>query len=281
MNNKYEFDMQFRPIGWPFVYHCDTRTPRWPTIYSHFHTSIEILHIIEGAGSITSDGKAYDVKAGDIFIFNKESIHSITSPDTMRYHCLVLDADFCRQMNIPLDSVILQEKITSPALCELYDTTVAYITEKQQYSKALAIKSAIELFITLYRDYYKKEQASSESQKTYSSKSIQYVRDAISYIKKTLYEKITVEMLAEHLGVSKFHLCREFKKHTGDTIVSYANAIKCSQANKYILRGESISMAAHKVGFDNISYFTQVYKKYIGETPSDTAKRTRKKEKAK
>ena len=54
------------------------------------------------------------------------------------------------------------------------------------------------------------------------------------------------------------------------TVVEYLNQQRCRHAQKLILEGESISAAAHLSGFENLSYFSRTYKRYIGYLPSET-----------
>ncbi|ELP5185316.1 helix-turn-helix transcriptional regulator, partial [Clostridium perfringens] len=69
---------------------------------------------------------------------------------------------------------------------------------------------------------------------------------------------------------SKYYTCRTFKEVTGKTILDYINHIRCINARNLILyNGYTISESAYKSGFNNLSYFSKTYKKYMGLLPSE------------
>ena len=56
----------FEPYGWPFVYHYDVRKGKENTVIAHWHSNIELLRMLSGGGSITVDGKKYEMAVGEI-----------------------------------------------------------------------------------------------------------------------------------------------------------------------------------------------------------------------
>ena len=55
-------------------------------------------------------------------------------------------------------------------------------------------------------------------------------------------------------------------------VIEYINLLKCHQAQKFIRSGMNVSEAATELGFENLSYFTRTYKKYLNRLPSDDLK---------
>ena len=64
-------------------------------------------------------------------------------------------------------------------------------------------------------------------------------------------------------------MSRDFKKYTGNTVFEYINISRCKTAATLIASGMSVSAAANECGFENLSYFSRTYKKYMGKLPSD------------
>lgn len=95
------------------------------------------------------------------------------------------------------------------------------------------------------------------------------------YIKKTLEEldhnfrsHLSLDNLAALIGVSKFHLSKEFKKYTGTTINEYLITTRISYA-KELLKYSSMSVneIAYECGISNISHFINLFKAREGITP--------------
>ena len=99
------------------------------------------------------------------------------------------------------------------------------------------------------------------------------VKKGIKYISKHLKEALTVDEIADYAGYSKYYFCRCFKDITGYTVNSYINQAKIARTYKILCRGEStVGDVAAEYGFSDISYFTKVFKKYSGMTPSEYRK---------
>lgn len=95
------------------------------------------------------------------------------------------------------------------------------------------------------------------------------VSQAISFIEKHYDSKISLTSIAEHVGLSSSYLCRVFKEETGLNINTYINNLRMSKA--IVLLGDKnsyIKEVAISVGFDDQLYFSRLFKKYYGVTPS-------------
>jgi AraC-like DNA-binding protein len=65
------------------------------------------------------------------------------------------------------------------------------------------------------------------------------------------------------------HLSRKFKRDTGMTITAYQQNVRIHQA-KHLLKNESIPIeeVSWMVGYEDSSYFTRIFKRDTGHTPS-------------
>ena len=91
----------------------------------------------------------------------------------------------------------------------------------------------------------------------------------IPYIYEHHEEKITLEDLAEALGYSTYYLSSQFKKQTGQSIGNYMTDLRIEKA-KEMLTYSNISLTdlSAKLHFSTPSYFSSVFKKHTGLTPS-------------
>ncbi len=96
------------------------------------------------------------------------------------------------------------------------------------------------------------------------------VKRAISYVKENYAkQELGVDEICMHLGVSASHFSTIFKKETGQTFVSFLTAYRMEQALGLLLTaGEKTFIIAEKVGYSDPNYFSYVFKKTYGMSPS-------------
>lgn len=103
-----------------------------------------------------------------------------------------------------------------------------------------------------------------------------YVAEAIGYMRDHYAEDITVNTVAEFLGLSEGHLSRLFKKETDYTFMSYLTDYRIHMAME-LLRDcrYKIYEVAALVGYTDTAYFSTLFKKQVGVAPSEYQDRCR------
>ncbi|NQX58075.1 helix-turn-helix domain-containing protein [Paenibacillus qinlingensis] len=97
----------------------------------------------------------------------------------------------------------------------------------------------------------------------------------MDYIQEHLSEEIYLDILAEKLKMSSGYLSSYFKAKTGKNIVDYINETRIAKATDLLADSRiKIHDAAKSVGYQNITSFNRMFKKYTGVTPSEYRKRT-------
>ncbi len=90
------------------------------------------------------------------------------------------------------------------------------------------------------------------------------------YIKNHYREKLTLDELARYVNLSSSYLSSLFKKETGENLTSYINRVKIENCKRLLRETNySLSFIAHECCFDDQSYFSKVFKKYVGESPKN------------
>ncbi|MFV0352565.1 MAG: response regulator [Oscillospiraceae bacterium] len=85
--------------------------------------------------------------------------------------------------------------------------------------------------------------------------------------------EITLDQIADSVGLNKSYLSRLFKAHTGVTVFSFLTNIRMERAAALIAEGNTyIRQVAEQVGFTDQLYFTRVFKKHFGVSPSQYKK---------
>ena len=127
----------------------------------------------------------------------------------------------------------------------------------------------IELLLFLHKAYQKP----GETRQNVSSISHQKIHPILKYINTNLDGDLSLDRIAQQFFISKYHLCRIFKASTGRTVNEYINFQRVLKACELLRDGASASQACEAVHMENTSHFITTFKKVIGTTPKQYAKR--------
>jgi two-component system response regulator YesN len=100
------------------------------------------------------------------------------------------------------------------------------------------------------------------------------IEKARQYILDNLERHISLQDVADHVCISPGYLSTVFKKEYNQNLIDYINMIKVERACELIRQKKyRIYEISYKVGFDNAYYFTRVFHRHIGLSPSEYQKR--------
>jgi Response regulator containing CheY-like receiver domain and AraC-type DNA-binding domain len=101
-------------------------------------------------------------------------------------------------------------------------------------------------------------------------------KTAIEYIYRNYKADISLNDIADHIGVNSSYLSRKFKKDCGKGVIEYLNMIRIGQAKLLMESGaKRVKQIADEVGFNNYNYFFKVFKDSQGMTPLEYEKSCR------
>ncbi|WP_367925245.1 helix-turn-helix transcriptional regulator [uncultured Ruthenibacterium sp.] len=101
------------------------------------------------------------------------------------------------------------------------------------------------------------------------------VRAMINFVNFNLNDpELSLKKISEHLGVNASYLSQHFNKEVGRSLPEYITDKRISQA-KQLLSSDtnlSVNQIASATGFTDVNYFTKVFKRYTGYTPTSFRK---------
>ncbi|RKD32748.1 response regulator transcription factor [Thermohalobacter berrensis] len=99
----------------------------------------------------------------------------------------------------------------------------------------------------------------------------------LNYIEKNYHKGITLKEVADYIGLSPYYLSRLFKKELGINFITYVTERKIEKGKDLLANTDMpISNIALELSFKEPNYFTKVFKKIVGLTPSQYRKKVRK-----
>lgn len=94
------------------------------------------------------------------------------------------------------------------------------------------------------------------------------VKKALAYIDQHFRADLSLAALAAHVSLSPNYLCQLFKQETGRSFLDHLTARRLEEAKKLLRQGEkTVSEVAFQVGYDNVRYFCEVFRKHENVTP--------------
>lgn len=99
------------------------------------------------------------------------------------------------------------------------------------------------------------------------------IQDCVTYIDLHYNDSLTLKKMAEYLNLNSSYLSTLFKKEIGKTVTEYVTQTRIKQALLLLnSTKQSIRDVANQCGFDDINYFSRIFKKYQGISPSSYRK---------
>ncbi len=92
------------------------------------------------------------------------------------------------------------------------------------------------------------------------------------FMDKNLSRSISLDVLADEASLSKYHYSRLFKATFGMAPMKYLQRKKLEEAHRLLLSGLRVNEVAVKLGFKDVSYFSNRFKKHFGIRPSQLYK---------
>jgi AraC-like DNA-binding protein len=92
---------------------------------------------------------------------------------------------------------------------------------------------------------------------------------AKEYIRERQTEDISLGEVAKAVNTSTFYFCKMFKKVTGLNFTDYLSRLRIEKAKNLLLNPNlRISEIAYEVGFQSLTHFNRVFKRIIGQSPT-------------
>ena len=236
----------------------------------HCHDFYEILYVVRGQGKYIVEGSEYEVKPRPLMLVRPFAYHHISLDKSQTYERYVIH--FQRKHVFQAASALLDrltdESETSgsyyspmaisdtlSASFERFETAMT-LPEDEKNAYIQAVLSEIIILLS----------ASSGERILHCEEELG--ARVIRYLNGNIEKNISLDKLARRFFVSKYYLCRAFKKHNGISVHGYIVQKRIMYAKQLIESGETASGAAYKVGFGDYSAFYRAYVKIVGKAPT-------------
>ena len=235
----------------------------------HCHDYYEILFVVRGSGRLVIEGSTFNIRPGSLVIIKP-----------FEYHGMELDADAPYEryvISFPISALVEDAKKPLLEILNSEDTNGRFYSAQALSENVVSLFDRLDVLSGAQgdRDVYYKMLLSElivllsicDGERITHSEEELGAR-VIKYLNEYITKDISLDKLARRFFVSKYYLCRAFKKHNGISIHGYINQKRVMYAKQLIESGESASGAAYRVGFGDYSAFYRAYVKVLGKSPT-------------
>jgi len=94
--------------------------------------------------------------------------------------------------------------------------------------------------------------------------------EAIHFMRENIHKRLTLKEMSDYVGFSVSHFSTMFQKKTGYSPLNYHTQLKIQQACHYLdFTNLKINQISMMVGYDDPFYFSRIFTKTMGDSPSD------------
>lgn len=255
----------------------------------HWHDCLEITCIREGSGRYYVNGKIYEMRAGDIIIFNSVEPHAwdVTGDGGMLALVTVFSPSLVAEKTSLFDYEYLgpflergpnfknrlpgEEGTTRRIFALLESACEEYARRREGYN--LMIKAIILQVLTLLIRYYQdggKPRVQIEKRRA----DMERIEKALDFIQRNYSGDISLDDAARAACMSPNYFSAFFRRTVGETFIDYLCRCRILAAHEAICSSDrSITRIAADCGYNNLSNFYRAYHKMIGERPSESRMR--------
>jgi len=99
------------------------------------------------------------------------------------------------------------------------------------------------------------------------------INDIVAYINRNFGSISQISQISDQFYISRFHLCRIFKEAMKMTVVDYLTRVRIKNACHYLrCSDKDMNLISQLCGFHDPAYFSNVFKRQMGMTPSQYRK---------
>ena len=265
-----------------------SKQPVHTQIPFHNHDYIELMFVIKGKGKAIFNDFALELQENDLLVMGKGTYHQMAPVDsqtvivniairnnyftihrlnhfsqnlkTSSFVSSLLDENSQNDnlfVHFPLGIETIEAQKILPIL---YELIIEHYSE--DFESEMIIASFLDiLFARLLRFQTAHAITKNEGKNN-------YLMDYLIYIEKN-YETITLEKMSADFGFHPNYLSSQLKQLTGKSFIHLVHLQRLNMAAYYLAHTSvAIDEISENVGYQSLSYFYKIFKKFFGKSPS-------------
>jgi YesN/AraC family two-component response regulator len=168
---------------------------------------------------------------------------------------------------IKQNMILFHNRIESKIIKETLKCIIAKYTEKKNGYELQLLSLMYRIISELFENQITRSLSKRNAELL--GKSRAGFQRVLEYIESNYESEIKLSYVAKLAEMSKGYFCTGFKQTTGKSFTDYLNLFRVEKAAILLKQNKSrITDIALSVGFEDMSYFCRIFKKYMGQAPS-------------
>jgi len=270
--NEHPSSRGFDPMHRPqlaFICKAEGKEAAIPRVMHKHDDRFEIMFIRSGSGVYNIDGRDYNVKQGDVILFNANVLHDENptgTEDLLIFSCgvkkLKVDGLPVNVLTTRTQAAVMHCGGYYEEICQLFDLMWTHINARQLYHSDIA-DNLLYVLLLLCRRMWIENEAESENNKILLG---QRIKD---FIDDHYKDDMALTSITAALNMSYFYLSHVFKAYSGYSPKQYQTRRRIGEAQTILLSTDlAITEVANAVGYDNVNNFHRIFHNIIGIPPA-------------
>ena len=257
-------------------------------VRKHSHQFLELSYVLEGKATHTTEGITTVLSKGDYFIIDYNRYHEyqqIGDTPFVIMNCLFLPSlidetltgceelsEVVRNYLIKLDFYQVKDHPTN----FVYHDNDGWIgslfqqLHREYEQKSMGYFETIRSYMILILIHIMRQ---IEIPNAYDSRN-EMIRYIIDYVEKNYTEKLSLTAISRKYNYTLQHVSTLFKQEVGMNFQEYVQSVRIKERCRLLINtNQKVSDIATRVGYTNIKYFNEVFKRHMEMTPRDFRKK--------
>lgn len=277
-------------ILFPLNVHRFVCVPQFNIFTAHWHEELEFLLIDSGVAKIQVGSGFHELREGEGMLISHEEIHAghVVDDAGFFYTAVVFHPDLLYGRRVDAVQTKYLEPVLEKRMPDFIHLRPEVPWESRVLSGAREMASTYRerpevwemrlkgLLMEVFRELVIHAETGAPVRAEWESVRSERLKAVLTLVRDQHARRVPVQEAAGATGLSVGHFCAFFREMTGKTFVEYLNGYRISQAAELLRTTDrKILDIALSVGFENVSYFVNLFGRAMNETPYAYRKRMR------
>ena len=244
------------------------------------HDFWEMLFVIDGEIGVSADDRAYTLCKNDIIFHKPMELHKLWSLNATCPHLLTLSfnasGEFLERLEQGVFHLTHEQREKIFALIDYLRKTCGYTPNDawNDYFDRLENPYEVQMVSNLLENFLLAlDDSLTVTLDTLTDRESSVYKSAVQVMDELLFENPSISDIAERCLVSASYLKKLFSKYAGIGVHKYFLRLKLNHAAELLKKGHSVTGVSEILSFNTQNYFSTVFKREFGASPSAYAAR--------